>query len=270
MEHDWILTLAQNERIDGIISDNRYGLWHPEIPSVILTHQLQIVSGLGQFIDNILRHLHYQYFNRFSQCWIVDAVGEPNLGGRLSHPPTCPPNSQYIGWLSQFAPLNANGMEEHLLILLSGPEPQRSMLSDLLWNEVYRMDRPIVFVEGSAAAELTQIPPHIQYFRQVDARRLQPLLESAEIVVCRSGYSSLMDLILLNKKAILIPTPGQTEQEFLAKSLSKQQIFYSEPQQGFSLKEALSTATSFPFKPLQVHGGHEVFKPILTQWLETL
>jgi hypothetical protein len=269
-EHDWLHTLLQNEHIDGIISDNRYGLWSSQTPSVVLTHQLHIISGIGPWADNILQRIHARYLGKFGQCWVVDTAGKPNLGGILSHPPGVGQHARYIGWLSQLAPLKEAGGEKHLLILLSGPEPQRTILSDLLWRQVSELTIPVVFVEGSPSVNRAQIPPHISYHRQVDASTLQPLLESATMVVCRSGYSSLMDLVLVGKKAILIPTPGQTEQEYLADMLMKQGVFYSRKQAGFSLQEALEAANKFPYTRLNVPGGHEMYRPVVDRWLESL
>jgi UDP-N-acetylglucosamine:LPS N-acetylglucosamine transferase len=132
------------------------------------------------------------------------------------------------------------------------------------------LNEPVVFVEGSTNSSRRQIPPHIQYYSRIDAHELQPLLESASLVVCRSGYSSLMDLVLMKKPAVLIPTPGQTEQEYLARTLFREGIYYTSPQKGFSLLNALSFASSFPFNALEVSGGHEEFKPVIAEWLESL
>ena len=269
-EHEWLLRLVKEEQIDGIISDNRYGLWHPKVPAVILTHQAEIKTGFGQWADNLLRRIHYKYLHRFSACWIVDIAGVGNLGGSLSHPAILPQNACYIGWLSQLSEPQLLWKEAHLLILLSGPEPQRTILSDSLWQQVGHMNAPVVFVEGNPLATRDPIPAHIRHFTQIDATQLQALMEGAKRVVCRSGYSSLMDLVLLKKRVILIPTPGQTEQAYLAKSLMARRIFYAAVQKRFSLKEALAASARFPYYLPDTIDGHKQFMAVLDEWIKRL
>jgi predicted glycosyltransferase len=268
-EHQWLLNTVEREKIDGVISDNRYGLWHPKRPCVILTHQPGIKTGLGRLADDLLRRAHYRYLRRFPACWIVDTQGAGNLAGDLSHPAAMLPAARFIGWLSQLRPPTAATPERHLLILLSGPEPQRSILSDILWRQACSLDMPVAFVEGSPSAVRKDIPLHINHFPRVAGGQLQSLLESASLVVCRSGYSTLMDLAILGKKAILIPTPGQTEQEYLAGALAARGICYAAPQKGFSLAMALAAAQGFPFR-LAPGSGYDLYKEVLEDWVARL
>lgn len=268
-EHNWLLKLATQEHFDGIISDNRYGLFHPTIPSVIITHQLQVLSGMGAMADNLLRLMHYKRLKQFNQCWIADVAGKPNLAGKLAHPKTLPPAAKYIGLLSQIEN-NTGFTEEHLLVLLSGPEPQRSILSDMLWQQIQDYKGKVVFVEGSEDVPVRNIPAHVSYHKRVTKDVLQPLLERAAMVICRSGYSSLMDLAVLNKKAILIPTPGQTEQEYLGKHLHQDGVQYCAAQKNFNLQQALSATEKFPYRMLLLHNAHQQYKTVLDEWVKNL
>ncbi|MBS1689987.1 MAG: hypothetical protein JSS96_14755, partial [Bacteroidetes bacterium] len=219
-EHKWLIEKAEEEKFDGIISDNRYGLFHPDIPSIVMTHQLEIQSGMGSMADKSLQKVHYRYLQRFNECWVPDAAGSPNLSGKLGHPNTTPSNTYYIGLLSQLDVMAGSERDNSLLILLSGPEPQRSMLSSLLWEQLYHYTGTVHFVEGSnEAVPPKDIPEHVRYHKQLNRTELLPLLSKAGMVICRSGYSTLMDLLRLKQKAILIPTPGQTEQEYLGRYL---------------------------------------------------
>lgn len=267
-EHLWLQDFAKKERIDAAISDNRYGLWHPEKPSVILTHQPAVASGLGAAADAALRRIHYRFLHRFSEVWIPDlpAAGE-SLGGKLSHPPVLPNGARYIGWLSQFQSEAHAGKDGHVLILLSGPEPQRSMLADKLWQQALTLHRSIVFVEGKAGVR-RETAAHVQHIDLADAAVLRPLLRNAGIVVCRSGYSTLMDLAQFGKPAILIPTLGQTEQEYLAQSLAERRFFYAVPQQNFSLEKMLAIAEAHPLRPPMANASqHELLTTALERWL---
>ncbi len=268
-EHQWVQQQAELLQINGIISDNRYGLYHPTIPSVIMTHQVLAQSGMGPFADNLLKRIHYKQLERFKDCWVVDVPGTPNLAGKLAHPDVMPANAQYIGLLSQVEPMSVS--EQHLLILFSGPEPQRTLLADMLWQQVQQYKGKVVFVEGSdKVTDKGTIPAHITYHKRITKEVLQPLIAAANMVVCRSGYSTLMDLVVLNKKAILVPTPGQTEQEFLGRHLHKEGVFYHAPQKGLDLLTALKGAETFPFHKLPLANAQYQYKVVLENWLQKL
>ena len=269
-EHKWLYELAKNEQIDGIISDNRYGLYHHEIPSVILTHQAQVKTGFGAVADKFPRRLHYRLLERFSECWLVDVPGKENLSGELANPDLLPVNSLYIGWLSQFDRSANQVKSRHLLILLSGPEPARTLLSNRLWAQVIKLEVPVVFVEGNPTANRQSIPSHVQYHPRIGGALLKELLEGAEIVICRSGYSTIMDLVRLQKRAILIPTPGQTEQEYLAKYLMSRRMFLSKNEKDLLLIDALKEAKQFPFLIPDTPGAFEMFVPVLNEWIQRL
>ncbi|WP_276132778.1 glycosyltransferase [Polluticoccus soli] len=272
-EHEWLIELSEKRKFDGIISDNRYGLFHPTIPSVIMTHQVLAQTGMGNTADSLLRRLHYRFLTRFGQCWVVDVPGIPNLSGKLGHPSPMPRNAKFAGLLSQIIP-NAHIAEDHLLVLLSGPEPQRTMLSHILWEQLKDHKGKVVFVEGSdkapRQANNSTFGQNGRYFLRITKDSLQPLIEDASIVICRSGYSTLMDLAVLYKKAILIPTPGQTEQEYLGKHLHKEGVFFHAPQKNFDLQHALTDAQLFPFKKLELHGAHELYKGVVEEWVKSL
>lgn len=269
-EHRWLQQQVQRYGFDGIISDNRYGLFHETIPSVIMTHQLQVQTGLGNTIDSLVRLQHYRYLNRFSECWIPDVDGPINLSGRLGHPNSLPLHTHYLGLVSQFEPPTQIS-EEHILILLSGPEPQRSMLADKIWRQISQISQPVVFVAGSDAIPRPEaIPPQVQYFGRLAQKELQPLLERASLVICRSGYSSLMDIAVLGKKAILIPTPGQTEQEYLANQLFRSGQFLYSSQKDFDLKNAIREAETFSFRQHFSAGDFIQYQSVLSNWLARL
>lgn len=269
-EHQWLAALTAHHHFDGIISDNRYGLYHPAIPSVIITHQLQVQTGAGNGADMLLRKLHYSLLNRFSACWIPDMPEGPNLGGELSHPSRLPGNTSYLGWLSQMHPQPLNA-ENYLLVLLSGVEPQRTILSRLLWRQVQDYEGKVVFIEGSNEIEMpADIPPHITCYNRLTKEQLEPLVAGAGVVICRSGYSSVMDMVAMGKKAILIPTPRQTEQEYLARHLEESGIFYTAPQKGFNLSAVLSKASHFPFKKFDLRESFNRYKPVIDKWVKTI
>ncbi|MBW7912640.1 MAG: glycosyl transferase family 28 [Taibaiella sp.] len=269
-ENDCLKETVKQYNIDLVISDNRYGLYHDTVPSVIITHQLNIITGLGNMADDLLRRLHYRFLNRFRAVWVADAQQAPGLAGRLSHPKQLPSNTQYIGLLSQVEHA-ATTHTGYLLVLLSGPEPQRTILADKLWQQVLSYTGKVMFVEGSDEAAVKEdIPEHITYHKKLSGHSLAAAISGADMVICRSGYSTLMDLVKLNKKAILIPTPGQTEQEYLGRMLYQDGVFINKLQQSFNLDEALIEAEQFPFKKMQFDNAFEQFKSVINDWLNNI
>lgn len=271
-EHKWLNDLVGSGEVDAVISDNRYGLYHRDIPSVFITHQLSVRTGAGGRADKIFRSLHYRYINRFHACWVPDLPGDGSLAEGLSHPDVLPRQTHYIGWLSHLAPLpgaREKKPETRLLILLSGPEPQRSILSEILWKQCLEYPFPIVFIEGSAGCKPQgDIPAHITWKDRVAREELQPLLESASLVICRSGYSTLMDLMLLGKKAVIIPTPGQTEQEYLADRLHRKKFFYTASQEDLRLDRIIRETGEFHF--IQKPAPPQLMEQVVDSWLATL
>lgn len=269
-EHQWLIEAAEIHGFDGILSDNRYGLWHPGIPSVFLTHQPGLRTGFGVFADRVFARLHQRLMSRFGAIWLVDTPQFPGLSGALAHPDFLPQNARYIGLLSQFEKREESVNKSTLLILLSGPEPQRSILSEKLWQQVQNSPLPVVFVEGKAAAPKRFSTEKIRWVAQLNTTELLPVLQSARYVVCRSGYSTLMDAAVLNLKLILIPTPGQTEQEYLGKRLFRNQQALCYRQEDFFLKHSLSDAEKFLFSPLGCKGDAQQFVLALEEWYQQL
>lgn len=243
-ERAWLKEKQKKYQWDGLISDNRYGFWHPEVESVFITHQLRIQTPWGSRLTSWVQQAHYRWMRPFDHIWVVDQEESSlSLAGDLSHPSRLPPGCEYIGWLSAMEPNSREANPQGpLLILLSGPEPQRSMLSDLLWDQVQAREggQPIWFVEGNPEAPVRKPRSRrVQHWTHWTAEELNQGVAEAERVICRSGYSTIMDLLRMGKPGILLPTPGQTEQEYLGRRLKALSWFSVFPQQGFCLDKAL-------------------------------
>jgi predicted glycosyltransferase len=233
-----------------------------------------VLSGLGSIPDQVVQQLHYKYLERFGAVWVPDAAGQNNLAGKLSHPVKLPAGTHYIGLLSRFDLKDLRkdpDAENPLVIMLSGPEPQRSNLSAILWQQAATHTGTVIFIEGSENASHPATPmPHITRYCRLTEQQLAPILMNAGMIICRSGYSTIMDLTALGKKAILIPTPGQTEQLYLAEHLHGQGIFYTATQSGFDLEFALKEAETFPFNALALQDQYTAHKSVVDNWLTKL
>ena len=158
------------------------------------------------------------------------------------------PNTYFLGNLSRFNLSISSKKKYDLLILLSGPEPQRSMLEDLLFSQLNENNMSVLVVRGLPLSnELPEHKNNLHFVNHLPARDLQEAILSAEIIICRSGYSTIMDLIKLNKHAIIVPTPGQTEQEYLASYLMKMKWFVCHQQVNISLKNLIGEYNNFHF-----------------------
>ncbi|NCT93092.1 MAG: glycosyl transferase family 28 [Chitinophagaceae bacterium] len=220
-EHQWLERIIQEERIDLVISDNRYGLYTKQVPAVFITHQLTIQTPYA-WLTRWVQRINYRYINRFNACWIPDAAAENGLGGALSHPqrkPVIPVH--YMGWLCRFEK-SSQPARYDLVFLLSGPEPQRTLLEEAVVAAIASVPGKFALVRGLPGLTSTlKLPEKVDVFTHLPTAELSALLQSTQLVVCRSGYTSLMELLYLQVPLLLVPTPGQTEQEYLAEYLSK-------------------------------------------------
>ena len=249
-EHKWLERQVQEYEFDAVISDNRFGLYHHSIPCIFITHQLSIKSPLGKWSEKILQRWNYKYINRFTECWIPDLDEENNLAGELSHPFKKPATDlNYLGILSRFKKEAIPEKKNHLLILLSGPEPQRSILENKIIDELVHYNGTADVIRGLPASDII-LPStnHIRFYNHLPGDELNKKIAEAEFVISRTGYTTVMDLAHLRKKSILIPTPGQTEQEYLAVQLMKNKIAYCLQQDEFSLDVSIKKAREFSYQ----------------------
>jgi uncharacterized protein (TIGR00661 family) len=216
-EKQWLAKFVRKNKVNLVISDNRYGFRHPDVHTIFITHQLEIKTPLPLLLENWLNNWHRRFINRFSCCWVPDVLQNGGLAGTLSHPSKFPIIPvRYIGILSRIL-LKSPQINSCVLCLISGPEPQRSILEKLLFQYLPINYDEIILVRGvPAIAEVPGNKGNIQIFNHLNAKDLENCIGRAQVIICRSGYSTLMDLLPIGKKTILIPTPGQTEQEYLA------------------------------------------------------
>jgi UDP:flavonoid glycosyltransferase YjiC (YdhE family) len=262
--------IVQEYHIQGIISDNRYGCFSHSAKSIILTHQLNLRVPHKK-LEWLANHILRRSLANFTEIWVPDSANEPTLSGELSHPANDTDKTRYIGLLSSFKK-SAKPVKQayDVAVVLSGPEPQRSYLAQILLDQARSMPQKFIFVLGKPKPNQHHyVADNIEVVPFLPSNELNAVIAASGVIVCRSGYSSLMDLAVMGKPAILIPTPGQTEQEYLAENLSRQQLFVVQQQGEIDLKSALE-------KVLQTKGlaGLHLpvnqFEPTIKNWLESL
>lgn len=242
-EHLWLEKIIQEEKIDLVISDNRYGLFTNQVPCVFITHQL-IIKTPFDFLEKIIQKINYRFISRFSACWVPDAASEVNIAGLLSHPTKLPeiPVS-YMGIISRMEQKETQGTQFNYCFLLSGPEPQRTILENQILNCLPKLDGNIILVRGLPSVNnAIAVPQNTKVYHHLPTNELESILSASDLIICRSGYTSIMELVGLKKNALLIPTPGQTEQVYLAEKLFKDQRFFRADQEELNLLDAIKNA----------------------------
>ena len=260
--------MVRTHHIDGVISDNRFGLFHQNVYTIYITHQLSIRTK-NKFTEILARRIHNAFINKYSECWVPDAK-EGGLAGDLSHPEALPRSTTYIGPLSRFTQKTSLNFVYDLLITISGPEPQRTIFQTLILNELKSFNGKALVVLGLPG--LHSIPvshlSNVELRNHLDAREMNEAMLKSKLILSRSGYTTIMDLVKLKKKAILIPTPGQSEQEYLADYLFEKNMFYTIRQEVFSLSKALKEVALFPFEIPEL--DMELYKTSLKHLIEKL
>ena len=233
-------SIIKDYNIDGVISDNRFGLYSKTIPCAFITHQLQIQSPY--FTDSI-RDFNYKYINKFDACWVMDDE-KNNLAGSLSKPNTLPNNTIYIGTQSRFEKQETEKVYDFLAIV-SGPEPQRTILEKGLINALKDRTEKSLIVLGKPELNTSEKIGNLSLKSHLNAKELNTAILQSDLIICRPGYSTIMDLAKLEKKAIFIPTPGQTEQEYLAENFMSKRICYSQKQSDFNFELAIKESKKY-------------------------
>jgi len=239
----------------GIISDNRLGVFNKKIHSVFMTHQLNVLSGNTTWITS---KLHQHIIKKFDECWVPDFEDSPNLTGKLGHMKTAPNKIKYIGPLSRFEKKDVP-QKYDLLIILSGPEPQRGIIETQLRESIENFEGNVIFITGKVESQQKQVDiGMVTYYNFMTSDQLEQAFNESKLVLSRSGYTTVMDVVKLEKKAFFIPTPGQYEQEYLAKRLKKKGWFPYALQDDFRFENLLESDMyrAIPFKTNPIHWKH--------------
>ncbi len=235
-ENKWLAHYLQGNKMDVVISDNRFGFYNKTVKSIFITHQLNIQALI---FKGVINRINSSFIKKYNVCWAPDyAEKEKRLSGTLSDYNKQLINIEFINPLSRFEKKESQQKKYDVLILLSGPEPQRTLLEGKLIDVFVNTNYKIVLVRGTNTPIKKEISSNFSVINLAATKQLQELFNSSTKLICRSGYSTLMDLHALGLKALLIPTPGQTEQEYLA-SYWQEEFVYTSLEQKQITKESI-------------------------------
>ncbi len=237
-----INSIAEKINANLIVSDNRYGARSKKIRSVLLTHQLNIrlkSSILSKLATGFIRHL----INKFDEIWIPDFCDSNSLSGELSINDF--DNVKFIGPVSRMRSIDLEKKYD-IAVVLSGPEPQRTNFEKIVLAQLKDFEKKVIVVRGKINEEGGYyLNDNVEVKSYLLSKELNKVINQSDIVISRSGYTTIMDLAVLGKKAIFVPTPGQTEQEHLAEYLKEKKFYYSCIQDDFDLRIALEKSKNY-------------------------
>lgn len=251
-EQKWLKQYVKSNRPDAVITDNRPGFRTKDVLSIYMTHQLSPKTG-NKLSDVIAATFHRFFIKKFDTCWIPDGP-QHQISGALSKTSKAITNTRYIGPLSRFRPATGHTPVYDLACVLSGPEPQRSLLETILLGQLKQYSGKTIFVRGTTDTRQLQttVPATVKVVDYLPASQLSNVIQNARLIICRSGYSSIMDLIRLGARAVLIPTPGQGEQEYLAQYMHHRKHFMTAHQHNIDVKEIVDMSCHFSFSEVEV------------------
>ncbi|UCF49689.1 MAG: hypothetical protein JSU91_08060 [Thermoplasmatales archaeon] len=235
--------ILENIKCDRIISDSRYGIYSRTIPSFFISHQIRIMNPLridiferGSEIFNLF------FFKRYAGVLVPD-YKDDNLSGDLSHNLRRIDEDKihYVGALSDFKKKKTKKDIDYL-ISISGPEPQRTMLEEKLLSQVNNLKGRIIITLGKTEKKDKFNKKNIETYSFLSKEKREDFLNRSKLVISRSGYSTIMDLAIIGTKALMIPTPGQVEQEYLGQYHNNKGTFFSVNQDTIDLKRDVDIA----------------------------
>lgn len=243
LEHFKIRSIAKAHHVDLIVSDARLGAAQKGIYSIIISHHLHFPLGyrLFEWMSDTWMRLFYILYD---QLWIPDYPGDINLSGDLAHKYRSKKHF-FVGPLSRFKPLEVPA-KYNIAFVLSGPEPQRSYLEQKILEQCHHLlHKKMILVRGTNQSIQGTIPAHLEIIDLAVSEPLNEIMCASDLIVCRSGYSTLLDLCVIKKPALLIPTPGQPEQIYLAEELKRKKLFYYVDQDALDLVKDLAYVAAY-------------------------
>jgi len=264
-ERKWLQKFIQENDIHAVISDNRFGLHSSKIPTVFITHQVEIPVPI-KWLSGLCNQLNRHFINRFDDVWVPDFEGPENLTGSMSHGTPIDYKLTYLGAISRMKQLPSSKTYD-VCVVLSGPEPQRTRLEHILLTQLAKLPYKVLLVRGIPKNLQRAIcSDNLEMISFMKGKDLNQAILDSELIISRSGYTTIMDLAVLGKKALFIPTPGQKEQEDLATHFHDRAIYYSRTQDDINLERDIP-------KALKMNGlavpskENEQMKEVVNEWL---
>lgn len=220
-EHRETEKLVAERHFDCVVSDSRFGVWSQAVPSYCIFHSIhQVVPFLRQITEPFVEWGQRDLLKGYTKILIPDVEENGGLSGWLGHDPRLDWGEGRLVYIGPLSSLPQTDFEQDIDVFfsVSGIEPQRGLLEELVLDALPRLSGKIIVTLGRPKddGERREVAGTTVY-GYLDRRRQAEMLSRAKLVMTRSGYTTLMELAGLGRKALFVATPGQSEQEYLAK-----------------------------------------------------
>lgn len=233
---------------DIIFSDHCYGMYHPGVPSYMLSHQIYFAMPPGlNGLSGLISQFNFGYHRHYRKIVIPDFPGEDGglLSGGLSRIPHHPEKYEFSGILSSLEEFKGE-KSLNILVSVSGPEPQRTIFEEIVLKQIREVPGNKIVVLGKSESEDLLIDePELKVYSHLPRSQMAKVINEARLIVSRPGYTTLMELVETGRKALFVPTAGQTEQQYLGKRMMQKKWFYSVHQNRLNLKRDIELAGDF-------------------------
>lgn len=247
-EHRFVDELCRAGKCDRIVSDSRYGVWSRDVPSYHLMHTLHQISPFRvRLVEHVIESIQRGLLSGAKKVLIPDQE-ENGLAGELCHDLVAFRRDQieYLGILSSVLRMPVE-QDIDYFITVSGVEPQRSILEKKVLRQARELDGRVVITLGRPDLPFSVSDDgRLAIYSFLGRRRQAEMLNRARTVVSRSGYTTLMELAELGKRALMVPAVGQSEQEYLAGLHERRGTMHSVPQSRLNLARDLRDAERYP------------------------
>lgn len=248
-EHLFVEKFVKVHNIDYVFSDQRYGCFSSKIPSYFISHQLRFIAPKSvQHLEFMGAFFNKSFYRRYTGVIVPDVLyhDEGLISGKLSGIEDLS-KIHFPGILSSISCDNNMEKDIDLFVSVSGPEPQRSILERIIRAQIRTVPGKKVIALGIPESDYIENPqPDVTIYHHLGRSYTSEIMNRSRIIVSRSGYTTIMELAELGKKALFIPTPGQTEQIYLAERLKENGWFYYVNQQDLNLKRDINIAHKYP------------------------
>jgi uncharacterized protein (TIGR00661 family) len=252
VEHQTLQELLATRKFDRIVSDFRYGIYSSKVPTYLISHGLRLIApNRNPTIELAFELFNARWFEPMRRILVPD-FETPSLAGDLCHNLRFfdADKLEYIGILSSICQRDVE-QDISYFISVSGPEPQRSIFERMVLRQAASLPGRVVVALGRPEEDTKpRIVGSVEVYNYLDRRRQEEMMNRAQVVVTRSGYTTLMELTELQKRALLVPTPGQTEQTYLARYHRSLGTYFSVDQSKLNLLRDTGRAAAFSgFRP---------------------
>ncbi|NYT02304.1 MAG: hypothetical protein GKC10_06090 [Methanosarcinales archaeon] len=268
--------ILSREHYDLIISDNRLGVYTPEVPCYFITHQLRFSTPAFIWpVEVMTLYVNGFFHKKFNGVIVPDNLpGDNAISGKLSRSSfkVTQARTFYSGILCSTRKMEV-AEDLDYLIIISGPEPQRTKLEEILLPQVQDLPGEKVVLLGSPGKNFEkQLDSQTTVKSYVSTEEKVELMNRARFIISRSGYTTMMELAEMDKKhGLFTPTPGQTEQEYLSRFYRRQGWFLSRSQYRIDLARDVELAMDyhgFPAMPKTGENVRRLYRDLLAQHLE--